>query len=154
MVCPVCQDVAVHPVTLPCTHTFCYLCLKGVFARRGTCALCREPIPSEAVSKPNYPSSNDSYNVDDSVRWLYQAKDGGWWLYEQRLIDEIEKAYTNQKHKLEVQISGFMYVIDLKQMVQYRAEKPNRQRKIKRQTTAPTTSEYKGVAGILIKKDE
>lgn len=157
-ICPICQDTIVHPITLPCSHTFCYLCLKGVFARRGTCALCRQPIPTELVSKPKYQSSANKGSVaDDSVQWLYQAKDGGWWMYEQRLINEIETAYkTGQKHKLDVQISGFMYVIDLRQMVQYRAEKPNRQRRIKRQVTTTTSgdNEYKGIAGILIEKDE
>jgi len=46
--CAVCLDEPVHPVTLPCSHIFCYLCAKGLTRQTGslaTCSLCRNSIP-------------------------------------------------------------------------------------------------------------
>ena len=47
--CSVCLELPVHPVSLPCSHTYCFLCAKGL-AESGNpkCSLCRRPI---AVSK-------------------------------------------------------------------------------------------------------
>ncbi len=148
--CPVCRETVVHPVSLPCGHRFCYLCLKGVFARHGTCPMCRKPIPSELIAKPVTVIASDegvTTKLDD-VQWMYEAKNGGWWLYEKRLSGEIEKAFVAKQSKVEVQISGFMYVVDFEQMVQYRTEKPDRRRTIKRQTS--NDQQYKGVAGIPV----
>ena len=143
--CPICQDTIVHPISLPCGHRFCYLCLKGVFARNGTCPMCRNPIPPQLVAKPDSVHDEDKTELND-VHWMYEAKNGGWWLYEKRLSNEIEKVFVAKKPQTEVQISGFSYVIDFEQMVQYRTDKPDRRRSIKRETA--DNRQYKGVAGI------
>lgn len=70
-------------------------------------------------------------------------------MYERRVAEEIEKAFSDTKEKICVQISGFSYTIDLVNMVQYRDDKPNRKRKIRRGGTSDDN--VKGVAGILIK---
>ena len=45
-VCAVCLDDPVHPVTLPCTHVFCFLCCKGLTeGGNNECSLCRQVIP-------------------------------------------------------------------------------------------------------------
>jgi len=50
--CPVCLQPCVFPVKLPCSHIFCFLCLKGVAGRNRRCALCRADIPQDFVRRP------------------------------------------------------------------------------------------------------
>ena len=50
--CPVCLQPCVFPVQLPCSHVFCFLCLKGVAGRNRRCALCRADIPQDFVRRP------------------------------------------------------------------------------------------------------
>lgn len=85
------------------------------------------------------------------MTWLYEAKNGGWWVYEQRTSTEIEQAYINNKKSVRLQISGFYYVVDLEKMVQYREDHPNRRRNIKRDVLK--LDSVKGVAGIRTDKD-
>lgn len=33
--CPICLQPSVHPVELPCSHIFCFLCIKGVATQGG-----------------------------------------------------------------------------------------------------------------------
>ena len=80
--------------------------------------------------------------------WHYEAKSGGWWLYEQRTSIEIEKAYRDGKKNLRLQISGFTYVIDFEESVQFREDFPSRKRRIKRDRVSTGTA--KGIAGIAL----
>lgn len=107
------------------------------------CALCRTPIPSDAISHPKAPSALVSQDIETSPQWVYEAKGGGWWLYEERISSELEKSYQSSAPEIQIQISGFMYVIDFQRMVQYRREKPDRVRRIQR-----GNGHIKGVAGI------
>lgn len=149
-ICPVCQDSLTHPLTLPCDHTFCYLCIKGVFARKRLCALCRQPIPEHYILKPpgNSELSSSSLRKPEFC-WLYEAKNGGWWLYEERISSVIEEAYQDKKEFIKLQISGFTYVVDFKSMVQFREERPNRRRCIDRRLLTGE-EEVKGIAGIPV----
>ena len=149
--CPICQDALAHPISLPCEHTFCYLCLKGVFARNGACPMCRRTIPQDLVTKPDSICCSEELS-GPKINWMYEAKNGGWWLYEKRHSDEIEKSFTDGKCQVKVQISGFVYIIDFEEMVQYRSEKMDRRRKIKRETT--DNASLKGVAGIPLKPEQ
>lgn len=102
----------------------------------------------------NNPAVVDKGSVESKLEqnshdWFYEAKNGGWWMYEQRTSVEIEKAYKDQKKSLRVQISGFFYIIDFEDMVQYREGMSSRQRRIKRGDVH--TEQVKGVAGISIK---
>uniref|UniRef100_A0A8C5D9Y3 RING-type E3 ubiquitin transferase n=1 Tax=Gouania willdenowi TaxID=441366 RepID=A0A8C5D9Y3_GOUWI len=46
-VCPVCLEIFVEPVTLPCTHTYCKECfLQAVDKASLCCPLCRIRISS------------------------------------------------------------------------------------------------------------
>jgi E3 ubiquitin-protein ligase RNF146 len=144
MVCPICQDKRVHSVTLPCGHLFCFLCIKGVYARQRVCPMCRHPIPIDSISHP--PSEGDSGTMDDSPCWKYQARSEGWWLYEERISTELEKSYQEGLKEIHVQISGFTYIVNFETMTQYRQEKPDRVRIIKRETK--NEGLVRGVAGI------
>ena len=148
-----CQEASVNPVRLPCQHIFCYLCIKGVAARSGRCALCRERIPPGYLDKPTVMNKEEIKSKleqsTDSYHWFYEAKNGGWWMYEERASSEIEKAYTNNEKNLRIQISGFFYKVDFEEMVQYREDIPSRRRKIKRDLVQ--TESVKGVAGIYVR---
>ena len=158
--CAICQDPLVHPIYLPCGHRFCYLCIKGVYARRGTCALCRQHIPASYIEKPSLQDNLHSdtpittttttsmpTSVTGQQRWLYEARSGGWWQYEERVMVEIEQAYKNKQSSVKVSISGFSYEVDFERMVQYRVDRPERYRRVKREEFGERDI-VKGVAGI------
>nr|KAF6507681.1 ring finger protein 146 [Rousettus aegyptiacus] len=50
--CAICLQTCVHPVSLPCKHVFCYLCVKGASWLGKRCALCRQEIPEDFLDKP------------------------------------------------------------------------------------------------------
>ncbi|KAG0714057.1 E3 ubiquitin-protein ligase rnf146 [Chionoecetes opilio] len=50
--CAVCLQKCVHPVRLPCTHIFCFLCVKGVANQSKRCAMCRQEIPADFLDHP------------------------------------------------------------------------------------------------------
>ena len=151
--CPICQDKIFHPITLPCGHSFCYLCIKGVYARHGTCAMCRESIPDNCIIKPNAIIDSKAMIVtteehEQLYHWMYEAKNGGWWLYEERISTEMEASFSTGKKEISIQISGYTYTVDFEHMVQYREEKPDRRRRIKRDLK--DNERVKGVAGIPV----
>ena len=155
-VCCICQEQCVNPIKLPCSHVFCFLCIKGVAARNNHCALCRQRINPEALSNPSVINRKEIQSTlqksSESYRWYYEARNGGWWLYEQRTSTEIEKAYKDNKPSVRLQVSGFFYIIDLQSMVQYREDFPNRRRQIKRDKVNVET--VKGIAGIVVEKND
>ncbi|UYV66426.1 RNF146 [Cordylochernes scorpioides] len=40
--CAICLQPPCHPVVLPCSHAFCFLCAKGICNLRQKCAMCRK----------------------------------------------------------------------------------------------------------------
>eukprot|EP01006_Ploeotia_vitrea_P024473 TRINITY_DN57284_c0_g1_i2.p1 TRINITY_DN57284_c0_g1~~TRINITY_DN57284_c0_g1_i2.p1 ORF type:complete len:444 (+),score=40.50 TRINITY_DN57284_c0_g1_i2:41-1372(+) len=48
--CVICQDVMKNPVSLPCGHSFCRLCVQQAMERKKECPVCRKEI---IVSKDN-----------------------------------------------------------------------------------------------------
>ena len=157
--CPICLQTPVHPVKLPCSHIFCFLCLKGMGARDLRCGLCRTPFSREVMENPTLlgegqPRLSDLAgklsNSKAEYSWFYQARSSGWWLYEERVSNEIEDAYSKNQPKTRVYISGYQYIIDFANMMQYRESHPERTRKIKRDKCSPSSRDIKGVAGIKV----
>lgn len=72
-------------------------------------------------------------------------------MYEQRTSSEIEKAYREKKVKFRFQISGFFYVIDFENLVQFREDIPQRRRAVRRDSTLAETDVVKGIAGVYAK---
>lgn len=156
-ICSVCCQSYVHPVELPCTHIFCYLCIKGVLARKPSCPFCRTAVPRDFVIKPKVVEPKDlekavSEKLDNKPQWYYEGRREGWWLYDPRTSEEIEDAYKNKKTKCIVQVAGFDYIIDFVNMVQFRQDRPERRRKILRSNMVDDTAKVKGVAGLYSKK--
>lgn len=150
--CCICRENCVYPVRLPCSHVFCFLCMKGVAVRSNYCALCRHPIPPAFLTNPSLVNRDEiKIKLDqngDSYEWYYEAKSGGWWLYEQRTSCEIERAFKDGKKNVRLQISGFSYIVDFEGYVQFREDFPGRRRRIKRDKVSAGAA--KGVAGIAL----
>lgn len=82
---------------------------------------------------------------DGKYQWFYEGE-GGWWQYDIRASTEIEDRYQKGEHMFEMLIAGFLYIVDVDNMIQYRRNTPSRRRRIKRDLA--TIPDKKGVAGL------
>lgn len=154
--CVVCLQTYHHPVQLPCGHIFCFLCVKGVAARSQRCALCRADVPANYFDQPvvvnvstekpeNVVNTPEKVNKDATMcKWFYEGRNG-WWQYEDRASVQLEEAFINGKESTELVIAGFVYIVDIGDMVQYRKNYPTRRRRIKRDKAS---ADSKGIAGL------
>ncbi|KAM4695300.1 E3 ubiquitin-protein ligase RNF146 [Discoglossus pictus] len=150
--CAICLQTCVHPVSLPCKHIFCYLCVKGASWLGRRCALCRQEIPEDFLDKPTLLSPEELKSAsrgNGEYAWYYEGRNG-WWQYDERTSRELEDAFTKGKKNTEMLIAGFLYVADLENMVQYRRNEHGRRRKIKRDIL---DIPKKGVAGLRLDCD-
>ncbi|XP_050729028.1 E3 ubiquitin-protein ligase RNF146-B-like isoform X2 [Eriocheir sinensis] len=147
--CAVCLQKCVHPVRLPCTHIFCFLCVKGVANQSKRCAMCRQEIPADFLDHPTLLSSIEAEKEEvlpGGYQWFYEGRNG-WWQYDERTSHELEAAYGSGQRACEVLVAGFLYIIDFDRMVQLRRNDPSRRRRIKRDLSSIPK---KGVAGIKL----
>ncbi|NWS56321.1 RN146 ligase, partial [Chunga burmeisteri] len=147
--CAICLQTCVHPVSLPCKHVFCYLCVKGASWLGKRCALCRQEIPEDFLDKPTLLSPEElkaASRGNGEYAWYYEGRNG-WWQYDERTSRELEDAFSKGKKSTEMLIAGFLYVADLENMVQYRRNEHGRRRKIKRDII---DIPKKGVAGLRL----
>lgn len=157
--CPICLQICIHPVILPCSHVFCFLCVKGASWHSKRCALCRQEFPDDCLERPVLLSPEELKAVaaglsqtgrvgDDSrdYAWYYEGRNG-WWQYDERTSCELEEAFAKGRKSTEMLIAGFLYVADLENMVQYRRNEHGRRRKIKRDIV---DIPKKGVAGLRL----
>ncbi|KAG8444257.1 hypothetical protein GDO86_009442 [Hymenochirus boettgeri] len=150
--CAICLQSCVHPVSLPCKHIFCYLCVKGASWLGRRCALCRQEIPEDFLDKPTLLSPEELKSAsrgNGEYAWYYEGRNG-WWQYDERTSRELEDAFTKGKKNTEMLIAGFLYVADLENMVQYRRNEHGRRRKIKRDIV---DIPKKGVAGLRLESE-
>ncbi len=147
--CPVCLQNCIHPVRLPCQHIFCFLCVKGAANQSKRCALCRQEIPVDFLNNPSLLRKEDLLKEnfsEDGLSWFYEGRNG-WWLYDERTSQELEDRYKRDVKVFDLLIAGFLYVIDLDNMLQVRRNDPTRRRRIKRDRK---DIPKKGVAGLKI----
>lgn len=81
MECAVCLQTCIHPARLPCSHIFCYLCVKGVANQSKKCPMCRQEIPADFVEKPNLvevdePKLSATNSVEEEYQWFYEGRNG------------------------------------------------------------------------------
>ncbi|KAG7166177.1 E3 ubiquitin-protein ligase RNF146-like [Homarus americanus] len=147
--CAVCLQKCVHPVRLPCSHIFCFLCVKGVANQSKRCAMCRQEIPADFLDHPTLLSNIEAEKEEvlpGGYQWFYEGRNG-WWQYDERTSYELEAAYGSGQRACEVLVAGFLYIIDFDRMVQLRRNDPSRRRRIKRDLSSIPK---KGVAGIKL----
>ena len=116
--CAVCLQTSIYPVQLPCSHVFCYLCVKGFTTQSKRCAMCRREVPEDYLQNPELLGKLDLHAVtekgfDDAGecwQWLYEGRNG-WWLYDERTSQEVERCFKNGDQRCELLIAGFLYII-------------------------------------------
>lgn len=149
--CAVCLQKCVHPVRLPCSHIFCFLCVKGVANQSKRCAMCRQEIPADFLDHPTLLSAIEAEKEEilpGGYQWFYEGRNG-WWRYDERTNSDIEEAYSNdQTASITLLIAGNNYDIDFANMKQCRTNCPGLSRRIKRDAM---TSTCKGTAGLSTK---
>ncbi|XP_057329123.1 E3 ubiquitin-protein ligase RNF146-like isoform X1 [Microplitis mediator] len=151
--CAVCLQTCVHPARLPCSHVFCYLCVKGVANQSKKCPMCRQEIPPDFVEKPNLievEESKQSAAAEEEYQWFYEGRNG-WWQYDQRTSQELETAYKQGTRKYDLLIAGFLYTADFGSMLQIRRNDPARHRRIKRDLS---NVPKKGIAGLRLNQQQ
>uniref|UniRef100_A0A1A7YHF8 E3 ubiquitin-protein ligase n=1 Tax=Iconisemion striatum TaxID=60296 RepID=A0A1A7YHF8_9TELE len=151
--CAICLQSCVHPVCLPCSHVFCFLCVKGASWQSKRCALCRQEVPDDFLERPTLlspeelkASAGGRGGAASDHAWYYEGRNG-WWQYDERTSRELEDAFSKGKKTAEMLIAGFLYVADLENMVQYRRNEHGRRRKMKRDIL---DIPKKGVAGLRL----
>ncbi|CAD6222694.1 GSCOCG00001095001-RA-CDS [Cotesia congregata] len=147
MECAVCLQTCVHPARLPCSHVFCYLCVKGVANQSKKCPMCRQEIPPDFVEKPNLIEVEETKQpaavVEDEYQWFYEGRNG-WWRYDPRTNRDLEKLFQLGHNECQLLICGAVYCIDFQNYRQFPKLQPARKRNIKRNTK---NIPHLGVAG-------
>lgn len=148
--CPVCLQTCLQPISLPCSHIFCFICAKGIASHSKKCALCRKKIPDGYLNSPVVVEDpTPQVAIEGKYQWFYRGTNG-WWQYDPRISNEIEASYKEGEMTLKVMIAGFMYIVDVDKMVQYRENIPSRVRCIKRDLI--DIPDKKGIAGLPLAK--
>lgn len=70
----------------------------------------------------------------------------GWWQYDERTMQDLERAFSSSQSTCQLLLAGHLYVVDFNQMIQYRLNNRNVSRRIRRGINL----EKRGVAGIRI----
>ncbi|KAE8750356.1 hypothetical protein FOCC_FOCC002916 [Frankliniella occidentalis] len=121
--CAVCLQTCVHPAKLPCSHIFCFLCLKGLATQSRRCAMCRQDIPLDYLDHPQLlevPTQAEKEALEDGYQWFYEGRSGGWWQYEERISSELENLFKQGLTCCEILICGSLYVVDFVHGHQFR----------------------------------
>lgn len=77
--CAVCLQTCIHPVKLPCSHIFCFLCVKGVAFQSRRCAMCRQEIPPDVLLHPQLLDRTQlekESSLEDGYQWFYEGRNG------------------------------------------------------------------------------
>ena len=116
------------------------------------CALCRQEIPVDFLNNPRLLNRDDllrNVAYEDGQQWFYEGRNG-WWQYDERTSSELEDKYKKGLKTFDILVAGFLYVVDLDNMLQFRRTDPTRRRKIKRDSV---NIPKKGVAGLKLVGD-
>ena len=87
--CAVCLQTCIHPVKLPCSHIFCYLCVKGVAFQSKRCAMCRQEIPANFLLHPQLIDRTQlekESTLEDGYQWFYEGRNGNYTLHFSALL--------------------------------------------------------------------
>lgn len=157
--CPICRESITLPFTLECKHTFCYLCIKRASQENRRCPLCRRRITYDLEIQGRI-TPQDEPRVQHYT-WVYAGANVGFWQFDPRSDEEIERAYQKFVRKepnsesLDIYIMNRLYTIDFEREQQiHRRGATIVRRKIQRieydgegKPINPTIN-IKGIAGL------
>eukprot|EP00052_Salpingoeca_macrocollata_P030706 m.320671 g.320671 ORF g.320671 m.320671 type:complete len:180 (+) comp24316_c0_seq1:478-1017(+) len=150
--CPVCLLPFQFPLSLPCGHEFCYLCLKGTAELNRLCPLCRTVIPAGFFRKAPAADLSDVGAPATTAVWLYEGQEG-YWVYDPRTRDELEAAYQREPTgTAKILVAGHIYAVDFETMQQRRTDWQGRIRSVLRyesEACVPPAVRVKGVCGVV-----
>ncbi|SPP76620.1 blast:E3 ubiquitin-protein ligase rnf146 [Drosophila guanche] len=116
--------------------------------------MCRREIPSEFLDHPTLVNGIEDICVtratEDGYQWYYEGRNG-WWQYDDRTSQDIEEAFKKGEKSCSILVAGYVYVVDLEQLVQQRQNEPTRCRRVKRDLA---NIPKKGVAGLRIEGNQ
>ena len=104
----------------------------------------KSPDKSKSSEKKKKKKDKVDDEAKESYNWFYEGRNG-WWQYDERASVILEEAYKTEVRSCELLVSGFQYLIDFENMVQFRKSHPARRRRIKRDIVGV---DRKGVAGL------
>lgn len=151
--CAICFENCKFPVELPCSHVFCFLCIKGSsFNISFRCALCRRDVPHDYFDHPKFLQTLTSDQIKslkspNEYKWFYEGFDG-WWMYDDTICQSLEDAFKKGQESIEVLTAGSVYIIDNTHMFQYRKSEPSKKRKVIRAKPSEIKHKIKGIAGV------
>ena len=79
----------------------------------------RREVPEDYLLNPELLDKLDMAAVtergfDDEAgecwQWMYEGRNG-WWLYDERTSQEVERCFKNGDQRCELLIAGFLYII-------------------------------------------
>jgi len=106
-----------------------------------------EKSPKKSKSSDKKKRKNrdgEDEKAKESYNWFYEGRNG-WWQYDERASIILEDAYKTEARSCELLVSGFQYLVDFENMVQFRKSHPARRRRIKRDIVGV---DRKGIAGL------
>ncbi|XP_020816242.1 E3 ubiquitin-protein ligase RNF146 isoform X3 [Drosophila serrata] len=116
--------------------------------------MCRREIPAEFLDHPQLVNGIEDIcttrATEDGYQWYYEGRNG-WWQYDDRTSQDIEEAFKKGDKSCTILVAGYVYIVDLEQLVQQRQNEPTRCRRVKRDLA---TIPKKGVAGLRIEGNQ
>ncbi|SPP76621.1 blast:E3 ubiquitin-protein ligase rnf146 [Drosophila guanche] len=106
-------------------------------------------IQHPPTSKPNCDLKTQQGPTPKSI--LVNNVTSGWWQYDDRTSQDIEEAFKKGEKSCSILVAGYVYVVDLEQLVQQRQNEPTRCRRVKRDLA---NIPKKGVAGLRIEGNQ
>ena len=100
--CAICWQLMYKPVTTPCGHTFCKLCLESALRVRRECTLCKARI---------FESSFENLQVNFMVQSMIEKKHPNVVARREKEHNEAMKKREEEKKQREEQKNGRVPVI-------------------------------------------
>jgi len=86
------------------------------------------------------------------IKWVYAGRNEGWWYFDPETSKEIDLAWVEGEDKIEIEVSGYEYTMDLNELEQNSHN--GMVRKIKRVDEEDTDGMIiKGIAGLSFDSD-
>ena len=157
--CSICLQSLELKWTLPCGHSFCYLCLKGsIEADNEGCPICRGIIPDDVYEQAKMNDSSDLELENVNYRWLYSGRNNGWWAYTNSHNRIIEAAYQefqedSNSSSVSINICGREYAVNfstMKQMSPYGDQRNIKRLYLQEDLEGFDEKSLKGIAGIQV----